>query len=150
METPNNPPPNYPPNYQQGPPPGGYPPPPPGGYPPNYGQQPPRQDKTVAIVSHFGLIGWIIALVLHGNNKTSIGAFYIRQMLGLMLFTFAAYIVCIPLFFIIIGIFLVWVVIILAFVMWIMSLISAINGEEKPLFILGKQYDQWFRGIASA
>jgi uncharacterized Tic20 family protein len=151
METPNNPPPNYPPNYQQGPPPGGYPPPPPGGYPPNYGQNPgQQQDKTVAIVAHFSLIGWIIALVMHGNNKTSIGAFYIRQMLGLFLLTFVSYLICIPLMFVFIGLILIWVVWIGAIVFWIMSLINAINGVEKPIPVLGKQFDEWFKGVASA
>jgi uncharacterized membrane protein len=160
METPNNSGPNQnPPNYQQGPPPGGYPPPPPGGYPPpppsgyppHYGQpgMPPKQDNTIAIVAHFTLIGWIIALVMHGNNKTSIGAFYIRQMLGLVLLTFASYIVCIPLMFILIGFVLIWLVMITAVVFWIMSLINAINGVEKPIPILGKQFDEWFKGVAS-
>ena len=47
--------------------------------------------KTVAIVCYFTLIGWIVALVMHSNNKTSLGAFHIRQMLGLMLISFAFY-----------------------------------------------------------
>lgn len=148
METPNNPPPNYPPNYQQGPPPGGYPPPPPGGYPPNYGQQPGQKpDNTIAIVAHFTLIGWIVALVMHGSNKTSIGAYFIRQMLGLIICQFVMVVlVFIP----IIGWILYPLLGITLFVFWLMSLINAINGVEKPVPLVGEQFNEWFKGVASA
>jgi uncharacterized membrane protein len=147
METPNNPPPNYPPNYQQGPPPGGYPPPPPGGYPPNYGQQPgQQQDKTVAIVAHFTLIGWIVALVMHGSNKTSLGAYFIRQMLGLIICQIA---VVILLFIPFLGWILYPVCGIALFVFWLMSLINAINGVEKPVPLIGEKFNEWFKGVAT-
>ena len=29
--------------------------------------------KTIAIISYITLIGWIIALVMHQSNKTSLG-----------------------------------------------------------------------------
>ena len=41
--------------------------------------------KTIAIISYITLIGWIIALIMHNNNKTELGAYHIRQMLGIML-----------------------------------------------------------------
>ena len=41
--------------------------------------------KTIAIIAYITLIGWIIALVMHNNNKTALGAYHIRQMLGIML-----------------------------------------------------------------
>lgn len=148
METPNNSGPNYnQPNYQQGPPPGGYTPPP-GGYPPNYGQPgtQPQQDKTVAIVAHFTLIGWIIALVMHGSNKTSLGAFYIRQMLGLICCQFAMIIL---MFIPILGWILYPIVAITLLVFWIMSLVNAINGVEKPVPVLGNNFNEWFKGVAS-
>ncbi len=44
-----------------------------------------NDDKTVAIISYITLFGWIIATVLHNNNKTELGAFHIRQTLGLYL-----------------------------------------------------------------
>ena len=44
--------------------------------------------KNVAIISHLWLLGWIIALVMNSTNKTEIGSFYIRQMLGLALLSF--------------------------------------------------------------
>lgn len=34
------------------------------------------------------------------------------------------------------------------FTFWILGLISAINGEEKPLPIVGDMFQKWFAGFA--
>lgn len=93
--------------------------------------------KNIAIIAHITLIGWIIALVMNNDKKTELGSFYIRQVLGIMLLG----LVCsfIPLINLV-----AWI---LLLVMWIMSLISALNGEEKPVFLLGKQFQEWFKGL---
>ena len=44
--------------------------------------------KVIGIVSHITLIGWIVALIMNQNNKSEFGSFYIRQNLGLILFSF--------------------------------------------------------------
>ncbi|WP_179352908.1 YtxH domain-containing protein [Winogradskyella vidalii] len=93
--------------------------------------------KNIAIIAHITIIGWIIALIMNGSNKTEIGSFYIRQMLGLS----------------IIGIVLGWIPVlgflisIVLLVAWIMSLIAAIGGEMKPTFLFGKQFQEWFKSI---
>ena len=43
------------------------------------------EDRTVAILAYLTLIGFIVAIVLHSNKKTKLGAFHLRQMLGLLL-----------------------------------------------------------------
>ena len=43
--------------------------------------------KTKAIVAHITYIGWIIALVVNMNEKDEIASFYIRQLLGIYLFS---------------------------------------------------------------
>ncbi len=52
-------------------------------------QTTPQEDpgKTVAILSYCTLIGFIIALVLNGEqkNKSELGVFHIRQALGIFL-----------------------------------------------------------------
>jgi len=91
------------------------------------------EDKTVAIVSYFSLIGFIVAIVLNSNKKTKLGAFHLRQMLGLILSS----IVCIiP----ILG----WIIFLGLFILWIMGLISATKGEMKPVPLLGGLYQKWF------
>jgi uncharacterized membrane protein len=93
--------------------------------------------KTKAIVAHITLIGWIIALVLNGQEKDEYAAFYIRQMLGLIIISVVGS-------FIPFVNFVLWIAVL---VFWIMSLISAANGEMKPLPLLGEQFQQWFKGI---
>ena len=97
----------------------------------------PDQGKTVAIIAHLTLIGWVIALVMNNGNKSEIGSFYIRQSLGIMLIS-------------IVGSFipfvniLVWIFV---FVLWIMSIIGAFSGEKKPVFLLGSYFQEWFKSL---
>jgi len=93
--------------------------------------------KTKAIVAHITWIGWLIALILNSNEKDEITSFYIRQLLGIYLFSIA--ISFIPLVNIVGWIF--------AFVLWILSLIGSINGEMKESPVIGKYFQDWFKGI---
>jgi len=94
--------------------------------------------KNVAIISHITLIGWIIALIMNNNDKKSeYASFYIRQMLGIMLL--GLLLGLIPVLNIIS-----WI---LPFILWIMSLIGAFSGEKKPVFLLGTQFQDWFKSI---
>jgi len=93
--------------------------------------------KTKAIVAHITWIGWIIALILNSSEKDEIASFYIRQLLGLYLFSIV--ISFIPVVNIV-G----WII---TLVFWIMSLIGAINGEQKELPLVGKYFQDWFKGI---
>lgn len=93
--------------------------------------------KNVGIIAHLTIIGWIVALIMNGSNKTEFGSFYIRQMLGLCL----------------VGIALSWIpilgfiVAIVLIVAWIMSLVSALGGTMKPTFLLGEQFQEWFKAL---
>ena len=93
--------------------------------------------KLVAILSYITIIGWIIALILHQNNKTALGGFHLRQALLLMI---AAVILSwIPMIGMILGI--------VVFVFWILGLVSAIHGKQKELPLIGKYAQQWFKGL---
>ena len=99
------------------------------------------EDKTVAIVSYLTLIGFIAAVIIHSNKKTKLGAFHLRQTLGLILTSFVSIVlVVIP----IIG----WIAIpifwIFMLVCWVIGLIAAINGEMKPMPLVGPLYQKWF------
>ena len=91
------------------------------------------EDKTVAILSYITLIGFIVAIVLNSNKKTKLGAYHLRQMLGLILTSLVG---IIP----ILG----WIILLGLFVFWIMGLITAIKGEMKPVPLLGGLYQKWF------
>lgn len=103
---------------------------------------PTGEDKTVAIVAYITLIGFIIALIMHGSKKTQLGSFHLRQMLGIVLTGIASYIL---IFIPILGWIALPIVGILNLIMWIMGLIAAANGEMKPAPILGAKYQEWFK-----
>ncbi|MDP3556086.1 MAG: hypothetical protein Q8T03_01855 [Bacteroidota bacterium] len=107
-----------------------------------------EQAKTVAIVSYFTLIGWIVALIMHGNAKSSLGAFHLRQMLGLMILAVATSLIRIPLLFIpFLGFGINSAISICLLILWILGLVAAINAEEKPIPILGNLFQKWFAEI---
>jgi uncharacterized membrane protein len=109
------------------------------------------EGKSIAIISYITIIGWIVAYIMHGNNKSQLGAFHIRQSLFLMIcgFTtaiaqmlfvfipFLGWLISMLLYFVLLGL----------FVLWIMGLIAAINGEEKPVPLLGAKAQELLKGI---
>jgi len=93
--------------------------------------------KTKAIVAHITLIGWIIALVVNGQEKEEYASYYIRQVLGIFLFMLVTgFIPILGLICALIGI-----------VMWIVSLVGAASGEMTPLPVVGEYFQDWFKGI---
>ncbi len=97
----------------------------------------PESGKTVAIIAHITLIGWIVAIIMNSSNKTELGSFYIRQVLGIMLLGFVLGIIPV------INLFA-WI---FPVILWIISLIGAINGNQKPVFLLGEQFQNWFKSL---
>ncbi|MEO5958287.1 MAG: hypothetical protein ABIZ49_08975 [Opitutaceae bacterium] len=99
------------------------------------------EDKTTAIVAYLTLIGFIVAIIMHGSKKTRLGSYHLRQALGIMLTGIAGSVVMIiPILGWIAGPCL-WIG---AFVLWIFGLIAAANGQLKPAPLLGAHYQKWF------
>lgn len=105
--------------------------------------------KTTAIVSYITIIGWLIAYFgMHQSNKTSLGSYHLRQSLLLFIcgiifqiisFAVTAVMPAIGLIFLLLG---------LGFlVLWILGLIAAINGQEKPMPLIGEKAQEMFKGI---
>jgi len=92
--------------------------------------------KTIAVISHITIIGWIIAIVLNSSNKTEFGSFYLRQtlvlnaVLGLSLTTFIGRLIAL-----------------VALIFLIISLISALTGDKKELPVVGSYFQDWFKGL---
>jgi uncharacterized membrane protein len=102
------------------------------------------EDKSTAIISYITLIGFIVAIIIHSGKKTQIGAYHLRQSLGLILTAIAFMIVGFVFAFIpLIG----WLVSLAGWiallVLWVMGLIAAINGEFKPVPVVGDLFQKW-------
>lgn len=104
--------------------------------------------KTIALISYLTIIGWIVAFVMHGNNKTNLGIFHLRQSAFLMALAIAIYVIQ---FFLIFIPYVGWALSVLLgiglFILWIFGLIAAISGEEKTLPIFGGKIQQLLRVI---
>ena len=109
---------------------------------------PAKEDTTVALLAYITIIGFIIAIVMHSSKKTALGAYHLRQMLGLIITGFVIWIPCIIISMIpmvnLIMFLLGPAVMIGLFVLWVMGLIAAINGQQKPLPVVGEHYQKWF------
>jgi len=103
---------------------------------------PVAEDRTVAILAYITLIGFIIAIIMHGSKKTPLGSFHLRQALGLFLTGFCCWLVL--LFIPVVGWILIPFVMLGILVLVIMGLIAAVNGQRKPVPLLGEKYQQWF------
>ncbi|MDX8554727.1 hypothetical protein C7448_103326 [Tenacibaculum gallaicum] len=102
-----------------------------------------NEGKTPAIISHFTVIGLIIAFVLNMNNKNAFASFYIRQMLGLNILYMANMWIVYKYLGSTIG----WVVGVLLFVLWLISLLAVLKGEKKLVPVVGEQFQNLFKGI---
>lgn len=110
------------------------------------------EGKTVAIISYLTLIGFIIAIIEHSSNKTKLGAYHLRQVVGFMVtgvgLSILLWLIALPMFlpplFIISISLIVWIVLLVSI---IVSFINAVNGKEKPAPVLGELYEKWFSNM---
>ena len=104
-----------------------------------------EQGKTAAITSYILIIGVFIAMSMNsGEEKNSYASFHIRQALGLSI-TFISLGLIIsnfdnPMISISMWIFL--------SVLWTYAIFSAINGETKPIPLLGGFFQKAFKSIS--
>ena len=105
--------------------------------------------KTTAIVSYITIIGWLIAyFAMHQSKKTSLGSYHLRQTLLLFIIAVVYQIVITFITMAVPFLGLILSLASLAFlVLWIMGLIAAINGEEKPMPLIGAKAQELFKGI---
>ena len=103
-----------------------------------------EESKRIAVIAYITFIGLIIAFVMNNDKKQDFASYHIRQSLGLCITGLALGVIgLIPILGWIINIIGIFVLL----YMWIMGLMNAINEKEKPTPILGKKYEEWFKGI---
>lgn len=102
-----------------------------------------EEGKTIAIISYLTFIGTIIAFVMNNDKKNPFAAFHIRQMIGLILLGIVLNIISMTIGSGTISLLFSAFMIIL----WVIGFVGALNGQEKPVPLLGDQFQQWFKGI---
>jgi uncharacterized membrane protein len=115
--------------------------------------------KTAAIVSYITIIGWLIAYFgMHKDKKTELGSYQLRQTL---LFHIAAIVISWALAWLFGIIFLTssfgsglllistlnWIVRVGFFIMWLIGFLGAVNGEKKPIPLIGDKAQAMFSSI---
>ena len=103
-----------------------------------------EKNSSIAVISYLTIIGLVIAFVMNNEKKEAFARYHSRQSLGLNIAALALSLVnVIP----VLG----WIVSVVGFFillyMWIVGLMNAINGKEKAVPILGKQFEEWFKSI---
>jgi len=111
--------------------------------------------KTASIISYFTIIGWLIAyFAMHKDNRTELGSYQLRQTLLLNIvvivlgwgvgFILGILIVTTGISSLVFISYLVQLVI---FIVWLIGLIGAINGQKKPIPIIGEKAQTMFPAI---
>lgn len=103
-----------------------------------------EEGKTMAIIAYVTIFGLIAAFIMNNDKKNAFASYHLRQSIGLGITGIALSIIgYVP--------FIGWLISIfgsiLLIVLWVMALISAINGEEKPVPVLGDKFQEWFKNI---
>jgi uncharacterized membrane protein len=104
-----------------------------------------EKGKTAAITSYILIIGVLIAMSMNsGEEKNSFASFHIRQALGLSL-TFISLGLIISNFDSPMISISMWISL---SVLWTYGIFSAINGDTKPIPLLGNYFQKWLVNIS--
>ncbi len=110
-----------------------------------------EEGRTFAILSYalslIGLPFFLVPLIMR-NNEFSL--YHAKQCLLLWLGGIVVSVVGVPLMAVCIGLILVPVAGLFLLVLDIMGLVNAIKGEQKPVPLIGKYADDWFKGLKKA
>ncbi len=91
-------------------------------------------EKIVAIMSYLTIVGWLIAALVYGKNKSAFARFHLRQSLGLIVT--AALLSFIPL----VG----WLLNIGVLVVWLTALYQTFFGQQYLVPIIGEYFQEHF------
>lgn len=103
--------------------------------------------KTIAIISYVTLIGLIIALVMNNDKKNSFASYHIRQSIGIAVLYFLVWVFFLLVSSIMYIPFLSTLLYLGVFFLWILGILAAVQGETKPVPLVGEKFQEWFKNI---
>lgn len=104
----------------------------------------PETGKTAAIVAYLTIFGTILAYFLNNDAKTPFASFHIRQALGIHIcyFLIGAFV---SIFDSLMISYAFWIFI---FVLLLYGLITAIQGEQREVPLVGSYFQKWFNTVS--
>jgi len=102
-----------------------------------------EEGKTAAITSYILIVGVLIAMSMNSENKNTFASFHIRQSLGISI-TFISLGLIVNNFDSLMISASMWLFV---SVLWAYGIFSAINGEMKPLPLLGRFFQKAFKSV---
>jgi len=104
-----------------------------------------EKGKTAAITSYILIIGVFIAMSMNSDEeKNPFASFHIRQAMGLSLIFISLGLIISNFDSLMISISM-WIFL---SVLWTYGIFSAINGETKPIPLLGNYFQKWLANIS--
>ena len=104
-----------------------------------------EKGKIAAITSYILIIGVFIAMSMNsGEEKNTFASFHIRQALGLSLIFISLGLIISNFDSLMISISM-WIFL---SILWTYGIFSAINGETKPIPLLGNYFQKWLANIS--
>lgn len=111
--------------------------------------------KTAGIISYLTIIGWLIAyFALHKDKETSLGSYQLRQTLlfhivSMVVYWAAGFLVGMIFLSssITLSLALIGIVRLALFILWIIGFIGAVQGEKKPIPLMGEKAQTLFSTI---
>ncbi|MDT8346598.1 MAG: hypothetical protein RQ756_02255 [Flavobacteriaceae bacterium] len=104
--------------------------------------KPTKKGKQIAIIAHLTFVGMLIAFFMNLDEQDRYARFYIRQMFGLVLLLIVAQVTMTY-----IHNFMGSTLWTFSFLGWVYSGVMVFTNEEKPLPLLGNQFQIWFKNI---
>lgn len=98
-------------------------------------------NKTISIISYITIVGWLIAYLVGKDNLDAFSKYHLRQSLGLAIVGIVLNIITISISFL--GM-IVNLIGLLLLVLFIIGIINAVNGQMKPLPVIGKFFEDKF------
>lgn len=102
-----------------------------------------EEGKPIAITSYILIIGVLIAMSMNSENKNSFASFHIRQALGLSI-TFISFALIISPFDSFYITFPMWICV---SILWTYGIFSAIQGQTRPMPLVGNLFQKCFKSI---
>lgn len=102
-------------------------------------------NKTLALVSYITLIGWLVAFFSSKDNRDPLVKYHLKQSFGLCIVgiifnvVFSVLIRIIPVLS-----YLFLIIALILFVFLIIGILNANKGENKPLPVIGKMFEDKF------